>query len=125
MCIDTSKIGKCKCSVIFCDSKENVFFLKSLNDTIVGGDKFNYEGYKYSISNNNLSFKLDIDEFCENIMYAFYILQNNQPIKKIWYTKNKGFEYKLTKEGTYSVQFFIKTGNNDPVIGISNKIKVL
>ena len=122
--IDIKKPGNYKCSIYFYGEDGNIFYKKYLNDIIIGCDKFNYIGYRYCINNNYFNFELNIDEFCEDIMYAFYILKNGQTIKKIWYTRSKRFEYKLDEIGKYKVQFFIKAGNNEPIIGISNIIDI-
>lgn len=122
--IQIKKAGNYRCSLLFHDKDGNIFFKKYLKNIIVGCDKFHYIGYRYSISSNYLKFNLNIDEFCEDIMYAFYILKDGQPIRKMWYTQNKGFECGTNEMGNIKVQFFIKLGNNEPIIGVSNIIDI-
>lgn len=79
-----------------------------LYENIFPKSAINFKGCSYKIENNILHFEIIIESKIK-ILYAFYIYENGQRNKVVWYSENNKITIPIKNNHLYSVQYFIKT----------------
>lgn len=115
-------IGNYKVNIKFVNLWEETIYEFFAGKYIIGKNKFKLNHVQCYIDENILYCKLDIEEYSE-LNYAYYIMLNGVVIEKRWYSREKSMEYKIEKQGKYSVMYFLRDDDGNKVIDVTEKVE--